>query len=90
MGISEEAEHVRLKERLRRRRIGGMTQVDIVEEWIQIKDDLDAKWVQAESANENPPERGRRDCRLCHGAPICYFRGLRVYDHGRVSVIRHC
>lgn len=43
MNISEESEQVRLKEKLRRRRIGGMTQVDIVEEWMQIKDDLDSK-----------------------------------------------
>jgi hypothetical protein len=41
--ISEESEQVRLKEKLRRRRIGGMTQVDIVEQWCAIKDDLDSK-----------------------------------------------
>lgn len=43
MNISDESEEVRLKEKLRRRKTGGMTHVDIVEEWMQIKEDLDAK-----------------------------------------------
>lgn len=43
--IAEESEEVRLKVKDRRQREGGMLHVDIVEEWIKIKDDLDAKWV---------------------------------------------
>lgn len=43
--IAEESEEVRLKVKERRRKEGGMLHVDIVEEWIKIKDDLDAKWV---------------------------------------------
>jgi DNA polymerase mu len=42
--IAEESEEVRLKVKDRRRREGGMLHVDIVEEWIKIKDDLDEKW----------------------------------------------
>jgi hypothetical protein len=43
MDIAEESEEVRLKEKLRRRKGGGMSQVDIVEEWMLLKDELDAK-----------------------------------------------
>lgn len=43
MSIAEESEEMRLKEKLRRRMRGGMTNVDIVEEWMRIKDDLDSK-----------------------------------------------
>lgn len=43
MSIAEESEEIRLKEKLRRRKIGGMTHVDIVEEWMIIKEDLDTK-----------------------------------------------
>jgi hypothetical protein len=41
--ISDESEEVRLKVRERRRKQGGMLHVDIVEDWIKIKDDLDSK-----------------------------------------------
>jgi len=41
--ISDESEEVRMKVRERRRREGGMLHVDIVEDWIKIKDDLDSK-----------------------------------------------
>jgi len=43
--IAEESEEVRQKEKIRRRREGGMTQVDIVEEWMGLKKELDSKWV---------------------------------------------
>jgi DNA polymerase mu len=43
INIAEESEEVRLKEKLRRRRRGGMTHVDIVEEWMRIKEELDSK-----------------------------------------------
>lgn len=46
LSIAEESEEVRLKEKMRRRREGGMTHVDIVEEWMRLKDELDAKWVE--------------------------------------------
>jgi DNA polymerase mu len=48
--IAEESEEVRLKVKERRRKEGGMLHVDIVEEWIKIKDDLDAKCVIAPPA----------------------------------------
>ena len=53
--ISDESEEVRLKVKDRRRREGGMLHVDIVEEWIKIKSDLDEKWVGARSANDRIP-----------------------------------
>ncbi|ORY32892.1 putative beta DNA polymerase [Naematelia encephala] len=40
-GIAEESEEVRLKEKLRRRMKGGMTRIDIVEEWMGLKEELD-------------------------------------------------
>lgn len=43
MDIAEESEEVRLKEKVRRRKFGGMSQVDIVEEWMLLKDELDSK-----------------------------------------------
>jgi DNA polymerase mu len=45
INIAEESEEVRLKEKQRRRQRGGMTHVDIVEEWMRVKDDLDSKYV---------------------------------------------
>jgi DNA polymerase mu len=45
INIAEESEEVRLKEKQRRRQRGGMTHVDIVEEWMKLKDDLDSKYV---------------------------------------------
>ncbi|WVF71352.1 hypothetical protein IAT40_006156 [Kwoniella sp. CBS 6097] len=41
--IEEESPEARLKDKLRRRRRGGMKQVEIVEEWIRLKDELDQK-----------------------------------------------
>ncbi|WWC89146.1 uncharacterized protein L201_004064 [Kwoniella dendrophila CBS 6074] len=41
--IEEESPEVRLKDKLRRRRKGRMKQVEIVEEWIKLKDELDQK-----------------------------------------------
>nr|XP_031863438.1 uncharacterized protein CI109_001314 [Kwoniella shandongensis]KAA5530510.1 hypothetical protein CI109_001314 [Kwoniella shandongensis] len=41
--VEEESPEVRMKDRLRRRKRGGMKQVEIVEEWIALKDELDAK-----------------------------------------------
>nr|XP_019011154.1 DNA polymerase mu subunit [Kwoniella pini CBS 10737]OCF49935.1 DNA polymerase mu subunit [Kwoniella pini CBS 10737] len=41
--IEEESPEARLKDKLRRRRRGGMKQVEIVEEWIKLKDELDQK-----------------------------------------------
>lgn len=43
--IAEESEEVRLKEKMRRKREGGMTQTDIVEEWMALTDDLDSKYA---------------------------------------------
>ena len=39
--IAEESPEVRLKEKVRRRKQGGMLHVDIVEEWMRLKEDLD-------------------------------------------------
>ncbi|WRT66545.1 uncharacterized protein IL334_003504 [Kwoniella shivajii] len=41
--VEEESPEVRMKDKLRRRRRGGMKQVEIVEEWIRLKDELDQK-----------------------------------------------
>ena len=41
--IAEESEEVRLKVKERRKRQGGMLHVDIVEEWIKLKPDLDTR-----------------------------------------------
>ncbi|KAK4689277.1 hypothetical protein P7C73_g818, partial [Tremellales sp. Uapishka_1] len=41
--LAEESEEMRMKEKLRRRREGGMTKVDIVEEWLKIGHELAAK-----------------------------------------------
>jgi len=43
--IADESEEIRLKEKLRRRKQGGMTHVDIVEEWMTVKADLDTKYA---------------------------------------------
>lgn len=44
--IAEESEEVRLKVKERRKKQGGMLHVDIVEEWIKIKADLDERCVK--------------------------------------------
>ncbi|WVQ67274.1 uncharacterized protein L199_005469 [Kwoniella botswanensis] len=41
--IEEDSPEVRLKDKLRRRKRGGMKQVEIVEEWIRLKEELDQK-----------------------------------------------
>ena len=41
--IAEESEEVRLKEKERRRMNGGMSHVDIVEAWMELKEELDSK-----------------------------------------------
>ena len=41
--IAEESEEVRQKVKERRRRRGGMTHVDIVEAWMELKPELDTK-----------------------------------------------
>ncbi|ORX35733.1 putative beta DNA polymerase [Kockovaella imperatae] len=41
--IAEESEEVRLKVKERRRMNGGMSHVDIVEAWMEMKEDLDSK-----------------------------------------------
>nr|XP_018262951.1 DNA polymerase mu subunit [Kwoniella dejecticola CBS 10117]OBR85109.1 DNA polymerase mu subunit [Kwoniella dejecticola CBS 10117] len=41
--IEEESPEARMKDKIRRRRRGGMKQVEIVEEWIRLKDELDQK-----------------------------------------------
>ncbi|OCF32950.1 DNA polymerase mu subunit [Kwoniella heveanensis BCC8398] len=46
--IEEESPEARLKDKLRRRRRGGMKQVEIVEEWIRLKNELDEKIPRSE------------------------------------------
>ncbi|KAK1924368.1 hypothetical protein DB88DRAFT_490154 [Papiliotrema laurentii] len=46
--IAEESEEVRLKVKERRKRQGGMLHVDIVEEWIKLKPDLDTSIPRTE------------------------------------------
>ncbi|WVW84121.1 hypothetical protein I302_106150 [Kwoniella bestiolae CBS 10118] len=41
--IEEDSPEVRVKDKLRRRRRGGMKQVEIVEEWMRLKGELDQK-----------------------------------------------
>nr|XP_019003143.1 DNA polymerase mu subunit [Kwoniella mangroviensis CBS 8507]OCF66604.1 DNA polymerase mu subunit [Kwoniella mangroviensis CBS 8507] len=48
--IEEDSPEVRLKDKLRRRKRGGMKQVEIVEEWIRLKDEIDQKWEVEEIA----------------------------------------
>lgn len=43
IAVAEESEAVRLKEKNRRRREGGMTNADIVEEWMVLREELDSK-----------------------------------------------
>ncbi|WVQ99513.1 hypothetical protein IAU59_006649 [Kwoniella sp. CBS 9459] len=49
--IEEESPEARLKDKLRRRRRGGMKQVEIVEEWIRLKNELDQK-ISREEVDE--------------------------------------
>jgi hypothetical protein len=44
--IADESPEVREKEKLRRRREGGMPHVDIIEEWMRLKPELDSKWAE--------------------------------------------
>ncbi|OCF74247.1 DNA polymerase mu subunit [Kwoniella mangroviensis CBS 8886] len=48
--IEEDSPEVRLKDKLRRRKRGGMKQVEIVEEWIRLKEEIDQKWEVEEIA----------------------------------------
>lgn len=41
--IAEESPEIREKEKMRRRKEGGMTHVDIVDVWMGLKDELDQK-----------------------------------------------
>jgi DNA polymerase mu len=41
--IAEETPEIREKEKMRRRRDGGMTHVDIVDVWMGLKEELDEK-----------------------------------------------
>lgn len=47
--IGDESEEMRLKEKLRRRMEGGMTRVDIVEEWLTLGEELATKCVLSAS-----------------------------------------
>lgn len=42
---SKDGEQITWKERLRRRREGGMSHLDIVSEWMRLKDELDSRSV---------------------------------------------
>ncbi|WVR06905.1 hypothetical protein IAU60_003941 [Kwoniella sp. DSM 27419] len=77
--VEEESPEVRLKDKLRRRRRGGMKQVEIVEEWIRLKDELDQK-ISREEVQEIA------DCVMSHldaYVPGCEYTICGGYRRGK-------